>query len=399
MGLEYFVNADFDLSLRRGWNQPSDDAGSRQARRLPMHLLLLGTAGNSVLLPERPSDAFLGYLDRLDLPRPSFNLIPAINPEARFTPFGWNRAAAALAQRYRRPTSHPPLEVVRRVNGRRFSAVLERELFDGSHFLGEFSTVNALDSLLAAQPPQEEGWILKANHGNAGLGNRRLRERFLSEVDLRLTHRFLTEDDWVLLEQWRPRVLDIAATFDLSSGGKVQEFHLHEVVNTADGAFIGALFDRESPAIEPWRKEMREAVALIAKEIVGAGYFGPVCIDAFTWDEAGTQRLRPLVDLNARMHVSAPVLRLWRQWQMERVVLWRFFSGRRVVLPDDYAKFETALGDDAFDPRTRCGIILTSQVDVGEASRRSMRFGVLISGVSRVEVEGMESRFRERFGR
>jgi hypothetical protein len=397
MGIEYFVNADFDMSLRSGWDQSCDDAGNRQARKLPLHLLLLGTAGNSVLLPENPSDAFSDYLRRLDLPCPSFSVLPAINPEARFTPFGWNRAAEDLAQRYRRPTPHPPLEVVRRVNGRRFAAVLEQELFDDSDVLGEFSSVDALNSVLGTRPSEEEGWILKADHGNAGLGNRRLRERCLTEADLRLARRFFAEDDWVLLERWRPRVLDIATTFDLSSKGEVQGLNLHEVVNTADGAFIGALFEHESPALEPWQSEMREAVASVAERLSVAGYFGPVCIDAFVWDEAGTQRLRPLVDLNARMHVSAPVLRLWKQWQGERVMLWRFCSGRSVRLPDDYAELETALGDDAFDPRTRCGVIITSQLDVGEESRRSKRFGVLISGMDRADVEAMECRFRERF--
>jgi hypothetical protein len=399
MGLEYFVNADFDLSLRRGWDPSRVDARSRQARNLPMHFLLLGSGGDSVLLPERPSNAFLTYLEHLDLPCPSFNVLPAINRDARFTPFGWNREAAAFAARYREPASHPPLEVIRRVNGRRFAAALENDLFDDSHVLGEFSSVNSLCSFLAERPSEEEGWILKADHGNAGLGNRRLRARFLSETDLGLTRRFLTEDDHILLERWRPRVLDISSTFDLSSGGEVQGFDVHEVVNTADGAFIGVVYDRDSPAIEPWRHEMREAAGLVADQLVNAGYFGPVCIDAFIWQEAGTRRLRPLVDLNARMHVSAPVRRLWRRWCGERVFYWRFFSGRKVALPEEYGELETVLGEDAFDRRTRRGILLTSPLRVDEGGRRSSRFGVLLSGSDRAEIEAMDHRFRERFER
>jgi hypothetical protein len=283
------------------------------------------------------------------------------------------------------------------VNGRRFSANLERELTDDSHIIGVFSVFEMLQAALADRPASEKGWMLKADHGNAGLGNRRLRSLYLSEADRELAQRLLAEDEYLLLERWRPRILDIAATFDLGPGGEVLRSELHEIVNTADGAFIGALFDHDSDTIRPWRREMHETVAFVAERLAAAGYFGPVCIDAFVWNEAGGQRLRPLVDLNARMHVSAPILRLWRQWEGDRVLFWRFFSSRKLTLPDSYAEFEHALGDDVFDADSRRGVFLTSPMRLRQESRRLARFGVAFSGTHRTEIEEMEHRFRTRF--
>ncbi len=399
MTREFFINADFDLSLRSGRDPSAQDARGRQAAELPIHLLLLGFGGDSVIVPEVPPEEFLTYLERVGLGRPAVSVQPSIRHHSRFSPFGWNREADRLNRSYREPAPHPPLEVVRRVNGRRFAAAIERECFDDDSLLGEFTTVEALESCLGARPSDEKGWILKAEHGNAGLGNRRLRSRRLTPEDREVTRRLLVEDDCVLLEPWRRRLLDLAAIFDVDETGEVRGFDLHRVVNTADGAFIGAVFEKKPPALERWRPIMRRASGEVAGRLADAGYFGPVCLDAFVWDDGGEHRLRPLVDLNARLHVSTSALRLWRSWGGDTVVYWRLFSTRKLRLPGRYEELEAALGADAFDPGTRCGVLLTSPLRLGERERPPGRFGVLLAGRSLFEVEAMDRRLRGRFER
>jgi len=391
---EYLVNADFDLSLRPHRTLKTVDGRGQQASEMPFHLLLCGTEGDSVLVDAAPDEDFLAYLGRAGVPRPRTSVLPGVTPGAQFMPFGWNGEAAEINRSYNHPASHPPLEVVQRVNGRRFAAKLERELFGVDEILGVFDAPDEIEARIASRPPGEE-WLLKSEHGNAGLGNRRLRASVLSRSDREVMRRLLEEDVCVLLERWRRRVLDISTVFTVNGGGTVEDMHIYEVVVTADGAYIGSIFDQASESLEPWLPGVTDAALKVAKGLDEEGYFGPVCLDHFVWSEGGERRLRPLADLNARLQVSAPVIRLWRSWGNDRVVYWRLFAARKLRLPPDYLELETALGGDVFDAGSRRGILVTSPFQV--AGKRLRRVGVLLAGDSRAEVEEMDRRLRERF--
>ena len=391
---EYFVNADFDLSLRPNRSAETVDGRGQQASEMPYHLLLLGSGGDSVLVEAAPDEDFLASLARAGLPRPVTSVLPGQTLDAHFVPFGWNEDAAGINASYTGPALHPPLDVVRRVNGRRFAATLEKELFDCDEILGVFEAPDKIEACISSRPPEEQ-WLLKSEHGNAGLGNRRLRAPGLSQSDREVMRRLLAEDVCVLVEKWRNRVLDIATVFELGSDGTVKDLFAYEVVNTADGAYIGSIFDQASEIVEPWLPAVTDVALKVAQRLAQEGYFGSVCLDHFIWSEGGEHHLRPLADLNARLQVSAPILRLWRSWGADRVVYWRLFAARKLRLPFDYPELETALGGDDFDAGTRRGILVTSPFQV--AGRRLRRLGVLLAGDSRAEVEAMDRRLRERF--
>jgi hypothetical protein len=95
--------------------------------------------------------------------------------------------------------------------------------------------------------------------------------------------------------------------------------------------------------------------------------------------------------------VSAPMLRLWRSWNCERVIYWRLFATRKLRLPPDFRRLEAALGADAFDPSGRRGVLVTSPLTV--AGRSLRRVGVLLAGNNREEVMAMDRRLRENFER
>jgi hypothetical protein len=391
---EYFINADFDLSLRPNRSAETVDGRGQQASEMPYHLLLFGTGGDSVLIDTAPEEEFLAYLERAGLPRPVTNVLPGKTPGTQFVPFGWNEEAAGINSSYAPPAPSPQLDVVRRVNGRRFAAKLERELFECGEILGVFDAPDEIEACIASRPPGE-AWLLKSEHGNAGLGNRRLRSPSLSQSDREVMRRLLAEDACVLVEKWRNRVLDIATVFELDSDGIVKDLCAYEVVNTADGAFIGSIFDRTSEIVDPWLSEVTDVALKVAHALFQEGYFGPVCLDHFVWSDGGGRRLRPLSDLNARLQVSAPILRLWRSWGADRVLYWRLFATRKLRLPSDYLELETALGGDAFNATNRRGILVTSPSEV--AGRRLRRVGVLLAGDSRAEVDAMDRSLRERF--
>jgi hypothetical protein len=394
---EYLINAGFDLSLRPRRHRSAVDGSTRLAAEMPYHLLLLGVGGDRVLVENQPDRDWLAYVERLGFGRPATRVRSGEPPDAEFVPFGWNDEAVEHNRHYLRPSVHPPLEVLRRVNGRRFAAQLEDEIFGVREVVGVFDSADELEAWLTSHRDDDTGWILKSEHGNAGLGNRRLRSCALDRPDREWLRRQLAEDAWMLVERWRRRVLDIAAAFTIDRDGGMDGLELYEVVNTADGAYIGSLFDRASESIEAWRCALMDLSSKVSTRLAENGYLGPVCLDAFVWLDEGERRLRPLADLNARLQVSAPMLRLWQSWGREQVLYWRLFATRKLRLPTDFRQIEAVLGDDAFDPSRRRGVLVTSPLAV--AGRPLRRVGVLLAGGSRAEVMAMDCRLRVRFER
>jgi len=331
----------------------------------------------------------------LRIPVPKTCVRPSLTKTARCTPFGWNAEAARINLLYERPSPHPALDVVRRVNSRTFSAEFERLRYGDEHSLGAVHSTEELSDVLSGRPPAKGGWVVKSEHGNGAFGNRHLRSRELSAADRSALSRLFAEDECAVLEPWRDRVLDLASVFDVNERGDAGNFRAYEVVNTAEGALIGDVFDRNSPALENWRSELVTMSAAVAEELAGAGYFGPVCVDTFVWNDGGVERLRPVVDINARLFIAAAAERLWRSWERDRVVYWRLFSSRKLRLPGTFEDLETALGDAAFDPATRCGVLATSPLEVEGGPPR--RIGVMLSGEDRAAVDGLDRWFRGRF--
>lgn len=397
MPFEHLLNADFDLSLRPRWRPPETGSVRRWINDLQWHALHLAGPDDSIVVPEPPPGDFVEYLDNHGIAMPGLTVDPAIRSRATLSPFGWNAAAERRNRLYDTPAHHPSPVTVSRVNGRRFSADLETQRFGGDHVVGVFSGETELRAALAAQPNQTDGWVVKSEHGNAGVGNRRVRHRDLSAGDLTAIRRFFDEDDAVVLERWRPRLADLCATFTVVADGLAVDVGLHETVNTAEGALIGNLFHADPGPLARWRPAMERAVDTVARALGGAGYAGPACIDAFVWNDRGRPRLRPLVELNARREISAGASALWRRFGGGGTAYWRFYTRRKIELPGSYAELEKALGDDAHDPSRHRGVLVTAPLWLGAERRRPGKAALLLLADDRDDALALDARFRKRF--
>jgi hypothetical protein len=393
---EYWWNVDFDLALQPGWAPSWDEPRDAQIRELALHAVTAASPDDSVVVWEPPPEDFLHFLERCGVPTPRLSILPDIRPGFRFTPYGWSPQAIALKGRYDQPPPSPPIGVVRTVNGRSFGHSIEREDLESSIPRGAFASLSELQHLLRSEPDRPEGWVVKTEHGNAALGNRRLRTRQLDQRDLQWLSPRLEQGPMVL-EWWLERTADLCSVFSVSEDGRVEDFTTHEAVHTADGGFIGALYDRTWPNSTPFDSHLKASAQTVAAALHAEGYFGPVCVDALVWDDHGSSRLRPLVDLNARRHASEGWRRLAGEWG--GCLYGRFFSTRKLRLPATYEDFERALGADAWNPSTRSGALATSPLwlDGPGNRRRPKKVGVVFRGPSREAVFAMENRFREVF--
>jgi len=392
----HYLNSDFDLSLRPRPRQLERPRLVRQVRELSVQALLGTRAGDSALVQVEVPQEFLAHLADCGLPIPTLLRHPTIDPATQFRPFGWNVEAIELNRRHIRPAEHPPFEVVRRVNSRSLALELEADLDPGGPPGSVIESPAELDAFLSCAPPDGE-WVVKAEHGHAGLANRRLGRPHLTPADRRFVDARFAEDDRLVVEPWLSRQRDWCVVFDAPFDRSA--LRIHETVYTRDGALIGALFEPGAGVSGPWFEELAGMAERVASKLDGEGYFGPVCVDAFNWRDGPRSGLRVLVDLNCRRSMSDGAYRLWQRLAAERTLYYRFFNRRKLSLPEDLSPALAALGPQRFDPAQRRGILLASPLKVaaeGE-SWRPAKLAVAFVADGRPGTFELERWFRRQF--
>ena len=390
----YYLNSDFDLSL--GPHQFINSGLVRQVRELSVQALIGAEKSDAAWVRADVPPDFTSYLAENGLPVPQLLQHPQIDPARRLRPFGWNHEAIELNLRHSRPAAHPPLSVVGRVNSRSFACDLEAELFPDDPRGTLVESVAELETFLACASAKSE-WVVKAEHGNAGLGNRRLSNAHLSAAVLRFVNVLLAEDKRLVIEPWLKRTCDRSMVFDVPFD--VAGLRIHEIACTDGGALVGAIFDPELQA-DVWWHAMADAAERIAERLGDEGYFGPVSVDAFHWRDGNRMRLRSLVDLNARCAMSDGAYRLWQQVVPERTLFYRFFNRRKLTaLPKELAEVVDALGRRRYDPSRRRGILLASPMRLGldGETRKPGKLAVIFIAETRSEIFALERWFRDQF--
>jgi hypothetical protein len=295
--------------------------------------------------------------------------------------------AVELNRRHRRPVEHPALSAIERINARSFSLELE-EQFDPAGPLGTLVGSPAeLEAFLERATPESE-WVLKAEHGNSGLGNRRLRQPRLASADRRFVEGLLAEDDRLVIEPWLERLRDWCVVFSAPFGPSGTR--VHETICTRDGALIGALFEPRGPADMRWASELTETARRVASKLEVEGYFGPVCMDAFSWRDGDEIKLRPLADLNCRRSMSDGAYRMWDRLGPGITLYYRFFNRRKLRLAAEIDEAAAALGENRFDAARHRGVLFASPLDF-------TKIAVVFVGSDRADVFALERSFRERF--
>lgn len=290
---------------------------------------------------------------------------------ARFTPFGWNAAAAARNAAGRHPVPHPSPDVVRRVNSRAFSLELERDLCgDGACravFLAPKDDVRAW--LETAAPGR---YVAKGNHGLAGIGQLRFaitaRENAAGAAETAERARvaaalrkisarhggLVVEEELEIVREW-------GVLFRLGRDGRRSPLRRHGLLSGPSGGYAGALVlpAHAAQGEALWNAHAAEAVRVIdgvARALHGAGYFGPVGVDMFVHRRGERRQVRPLVDLNARQSMAWPAHGLAARFP-DKAVLFRQYPAKAFQSLRD-GDFSALRRVETFDGTSGRGAIL-----------------------------------------
>jgi hypothetical protein len=401
---EYYLNADFDLSLR---GRPSllESADPTFVHEMAWHFLFAAKPEDSLIVHRPLPQDFLGYLASKGMALPRLVLDPGFSPDAEFTPFGWNPHTAGLAERYSHPPAHPDPETVKTANSRAFGIEVERDWYASHQGYGTlFVTQGDLESFLRDRIGPN-GWVIKGNHGHAGTANVRVPSGEASAETRAALARLFEEHGRVVAEPWDERVLDLAIHFTIERGGGVTGFRGHRLLNSRDGAFLGVEIAPSRMPPEAWVQALQASARTAAQALHGIGYFGPVSIDAYVYATPDGPRLRPLVDINARRSMAMPAHGLADRLP-GKTLQWTWSKPRKLRLPEDYRALDERLGPLAFDRISGTGILATSPIRLDAAARRNAseavrpkRVGFLLSADDAAGLDRLRNGFTTALGR
>lgn len=241
----------------------------------------------------------------------------------QYLPWGLTPCTRAEAAPLRPAYPWPTHEAVCRVQSRVFSLALEQRLESA---LPGSALITDLPSLTRACAQHAQPFVLKHPFGVAGRARvfGHPAEGGLSAGALRWCEKVLAHHPLVL-EPWVERVQDFGTQFWIPEQGAPLWLGTLELLNEANGTFRG----HRLPALAPEQLPtgLIECSLKVCEAARQAGYWGPLGIDSFTFRHAEGIRLRPVVELNARLTMGMVALGLAQQLPPERVGEWRVVLG------------------------------------------------------------------------
>lgn len=274
----WVFNLDAPLELEHGGGHYRAPARVRRALEpmLPHARRLMGAADAS--LDSEGNDA----------PAPASDGPPWLGATWCPTPSALRRLSRAGAEL---PPS-PSLEILRRVNHRRFYV----ELGGGAPGARYVSDEDELGATLTERP---HGWLFKRPFGFAGRGQRRILGEPTRD-DRRWLSDSLRQGGFVA-EPWLELAGEVAIHGLLDASGSLRLGEVCVQETNAYRAWVGTR--RATPAdIAPAEAdELAQRAEAVAAALSRAGYFGPFGIDAYFFrTRSGTRALNTLGELNAR---------------------------------------------------------------------------------------------------
>lgn len=277
MAIAWVLNLDADLELgARGRYAPTRSVLAAMRPHVERLARALLADGDALVDDASAADSARGLPGRAFCPTP--------------------RALSLLRHAGAIPEPHPPLEVLRRVNGRAFCASLGPTL-PGAAFVEDLEVARAM---LASPPPIAYAWRIKPAFGMSGRGQRVLAPGddlgflggLLARGGVMIEPNVAIETEWA---RHGMLAVDGAATF----GALVRQ--------RCDPHGQWVATERVVDAPPDVAAAIDDEVRRVAGALHAAGYFGPFGVDAFTYRDGPTVRLQPRSEINARYSMGFAV--------------------------------------------------------------------------------------------
>jgi hypothetical protein len=289
-------NFDFESGLRQPGRTRSNDERRRNLE-LSFAWLAVAKPGDAVLVDALPPPEFLSSLGSLGREGVRFVTKPPDEP-LDLVPWGWNHDVVQWADDYDLIVHAPPLDVVALANRRAFS--VQREInwqvgLEGQAVCDSIASVRAAIASL-------DDWLIKSQYSASGRDRLSGQRSRLSLQQIQWIENHLQSAGQLFVEPLVDRILEVGYQWDVPERPDLEPELVAVVPLLTDtrGQYEGSRFTRlqDLPAA---CTDMIDATRRVATELQRLGYFGPLGVDAMLYrDSSGTERTRPLQDVNAR---------------------------------------------------------------------------------------------------
>ncbi|WP_411345785.1 hypothetical protein ACE3MZ_07260 [Paenibacillus sp. WLX1005] len=288
--------AQLDYTSALGFDYVANTANLEQSVGSPLAAV---TAGQ---LPPRarPADQHPVSVFRLlyEQGQPIENELPLSG--AVISPFAWVPYIGEISRKFGIYSNHPSLEIVRRVNTKRYSAWMKQHL-DLKH-PGFFVESAAELEVIGSELLRDGTFLIKDNYGVSGKGNLHIETpsmltRILSSIRKQEEK---GRNVQFVLERFQHKERDFSCQFHITEQGDMDILSVQWLANS-QFAYRESL----SPDIQ-FMDRLEQAAYFdimmdIGRQLYRDGYFGHVCIDSMTLEDGS---IEPLVEINARKSMS-----------------------------------------------------------------------------------------------
>jgi hypothetical protein len=369
-------------------------AGSQAiVNRMDEFGLLLGGAGDHVVLKAPPDAGYLEYLSSLGLALPHILTAGDQDPRrvvtedvladqsltaelaalaglgAQLWPHGVSDLEERLARRCGLPLAGSPAPVCKTVNSKVYSRLAGAA---AGLRLPPGAVCRDLGELAAACDIARE-WlsggrtvVLKDAYGVSGKGILVVREqRRLDQVQAMCARRAAKRGNrqvGIVMEEWLPKRTDLNYQFSVDRDGAVHFDFVKEAL-TVGGVHQG---HRMPARLTPGQlDEIRYASAALGSQLAADGYFGIAGVDALL---TTGDLLYPVIEINARNNMSTYQERLRQEFcGDEQTVLARQYPVR-LRRPVTFAAVRDRLGDVLLRPGASSGLLVNNFATVNAAA-------------------------------
>ncbi|WP_459555684.1 hypothetical protein [Lacunimicrobium album] len=224
-----------------------------------------------------------------------------LGPEWIATPWGWTTSMIELSKKNRWTMNAPSIDVVKRVNSRRYAFELETSTTlqpEPSLLAGSMDDVMSFLNQSAASP-----WLIKGEFGMSGRERIRVEGPLLNASQLGWLKREFSAGRAVVIEPMLDRLDEVSVHYDVEPDGVARRVGIVALMSDERGQFAKAIVGTD----EDQRVRFAEWETVLshtdhaARDASRIGYLGPLGIDAMRYRKLdGAMAFRPLQDINAR---------------------------------------------------------------------------------------------------
>ncbi|WP_046215534.1 hypothetical protein [Paenibacillus wulumuqiensis] len=219
---------------------------------------------------------------------------------ASLSPFAWVPYIREASRRFGIDSQHPPLEIVRKVNTKRYSAEVKQRL--GLANPGIYVTSTDQLEAVGRELLEQGTFMIKDNYGVSGKGNIHIESpAMLARIagSIRKQEGKGRNVEFVL-ERYLAKERDFSCQFHITEQGDIEILSVQWLANS-QFAYRESLSPDADFMDLLERHQYFETMEQISRELYQDGYYGHVCIDSMLLQDGS---LEPMVEINARKSMS-----------------------------------------------------------------------------------------------